>query len=726
GHGCDSWLDRLERALSATPIDAELELAWVDISEERLSQSPAEVNAYLKQLRDEILARRAGAEATLQPLNRVRTIFIGPGAAGKTSLIRALHGEDVVEGDQEQTHGTDLTESGRIEIEAAADIFELEHPDAGITVHFWDFGGQVMAHATHQFFLRSRCLYVLVLDCADERAGRERRNADAEAEYWLEHVKAYGDSSPVMIVGGKCDLKHKVNVDLSRLQRKFPNVVGFYPVSATGAKSDYKPEFDSFVRDWVKQLIKLGVHAEMFSRAQFQVMERIKEAAETHDFLPFNEYEKICDEAGLEMEGPAGGQTLRDLLDKLGVIMHFPELDLLDADLLNPRWLTYGVYTILFSELCYEAGGRLKTGDVVKILETPPLPAGTNRPVVYSRSRCRIIIDAMKAFKVAYEPQPGHIIVPARLPENEPPHEFDYDGALAFQFDFKGILPRHVLPALIVDRHKEIKRLKAGRRKIDAVWEYGVILSPQWGLNAEAVVYADAHSEKKLDIRVKGNDASTYLNLLRQCVLDAVHEMRGLDFEENIRVIPQMRTDAELRRVPGGAPHWVPYDNILTAQEAGEPKFPGKDRTYYDTEKVMRIFPAVSHSPGHQIMISYSHKERKIVDALAKSVEDLGYRVWYDKSLNAASPEGFRDQIVRAIETASAVLVLWTGASVRSKWVRSEADMASDGRKLIGLKVKTRKLPKIPPPFGEDHILDHTDVEGLTRAFQTLKIRRRL
>ena len=59
------------------------------------------------------------------------------------------------------------------------------------------FGGQVIAHATHQFFLRSGCLYVLVMD------SRAEINATEQAQYWLEHVKAFAGEAPVILVGIK-------------------------------------------------------------------------------------------------------------------------------------------------------------------------------------------------------------------------------------------------------------------------------------------------------------------------------------------------------------------------------------------------------------------------------------------------------------------------------------------------------------------------------------------
>jgi hypothetical protein len=51
---------------------------------------------------------------------------------------------------------------------------------------------------------------VIVLD------GRAERNANEEAEYWLEHVRAFGEGAPVMLVGNKID-QAAVNLDLRTL-----------------------------------------------------------------------------------------------------------------------------------------------------------------------------------------------------------------------------------------------------------------------------------------------------------------------------------------------------------------------------------------------------------------------------------------------------------------------------------------------------------------------------
>ena len=58
-----------------------------------------------------------------------------------------------------------------------------------VRLNVWDFGGQEIMHATHQFFLSQRSRYLLVLN---GRGGIQ----EADAEYWLRLIESFGDESP--------------------------------------------------------------------------------------------------------------------------------------------------------------------------------------------------------------------------------------------------------------------------------------------------------------------------------------------------------------------------------------------------------------------------------------------------------------------------------------------------------------------------------------------------
>jgi hypothetical protein len=85
--GFDIWLNWYEARLQGKAMDWDLLRQWNSIPPEVLAQGAAKVNAQLKWLSQKRLTF---------PLNRVRAILIGNGEAGKTSLIRALHGEEVI------------------------------------------------------------------------------------------------------------------------------------------------------------------------------------------------------------------------------------------------------------------------------------------------------------------------------------------------------------------------------------------------------------------------------------------------------------------------------------------------------------------------------------------------------------------------------------------------------------------------------------------------------
>jgi GTPase SAR1 family protein len=688
--GFEVWLEWYQERLDGKPFNSEIERLWAILSKERLAQDPREINAYLRSL-------RTGASS--EEFRRVRSIFIGHGGTGKSSLIVALHGEKVVEGQSEMTRGIDIQE-------AAAVLRRFKNsPGKGLAVHFWDFGGQVMAHATHQFFLRAKCLYVIVLD------GRPERNANEEAEYWLAHVRAFGDSAPVLLVGNKVD-QARVDIDLRTLKQKHPNILGFYPLSCTQAHGARRAEFELFERDFESALLALTQNSERFTRAQLNVLEQIRKAAESDDFLDHDRFGAICAGAGIPEEGPASRTSLLDLFDKLGIVMHFPHLPYLSEYVLNPQWLTYGVYTIMYSDRAKDRKGRIRAQDVVQVFKESLFKDAQNRGVRYPPERCRTIVDAMVAFRIAYRfaYDPDGLVIPALLEPNQPQHNFDPAGALMFRFDFQGFLPRHVLPTLIVDRHQEIDRI--GDAEI--VWQNGVLLKARRGLDARALVKADYH-ERHVDLQVTGLDAARYLGILRDSILKTLETMPELPFEEKVQLRPSMRADREQSLRLGDPPIWIPYVFIETALSHSVAQITGSDRRMYDVSKIVNVVPLPRDLRTAEVFLSYSKADRDAVQKVAEVIEAGGFTVWFDRDLMVG--DSFRKVIADRIDSVRAVVVLWTANSKDSKWVIDEANRGHDLSKLICLRADNIENRDIPAPFSSnDHIVRMGDTESLLEA----------
>jgi adenylate cyclase len=76
---------------------------------------------------------------------------------------------------------------------------------------------------------------------------------------------------------------------------------------------------------------------------------------------------------------------------------------------------------------------------------------------------------------------------------------------------------------------------------------------------------------------------------------------------------------------------------------------------------------------------------------LVAAIKAKGWSVWWDPSI--AAGQEFDDQIEAELLAASAVLVVWTPASVVSRWVRGEARDAAERDILVPVRFDNARLP---------------------------------
>jgi len=85
--------------------------------------------------------------------------------------------------------------------------------------------------------------------------------------------------------------------------------------------------------------------------------------------------------------------------------------------------------------------------------------------------------------------------------------------------------------------------------------------------------------------------------------------------------------------------------------------------------------PAVASGGGHDIMISYAHKDVEAMRALRKALQAAGYSVWVDDTgLSAGSP--FLQLIGEAILQAKVIVFLLSVTSAKSKYCKDEIALA--------------------------------------------------
>jgi TolB-like protein/tetratricopeptide (TPR) repeat protein len=93
------------------------------------------------------------------------------------------------------------------------------------------------------------------------------------------------------------------------------------------------------------------------------------------------------------------------------------------------------------------------------------------------------------------------------------------------------------------------------------------------------------------------------------------------------------------------------------------------------------------------VFVSYSRADRKRALPIIRLLEEAGHAVWWDGMLEGG--ERFAKTTARALDTARAVVVLWSNTSIQSDWVHDEATSGRDRRILVPLS-----LDGSLPPLG--------------------------
>jgi tetratricopeptide (TPR) repeat protein len=101
------------------------------------------------------------------------------------------------------------------------------------------------------------------------------------------------------------------------------------------------------------------------------------------------------------------------------------------------------------------------------------------------------------------------------------------------------------------------------------------------------------------------------------------------------------------------------------------------------------------------VFLSYARPSLNDAMRVANCLRAAGYSVWYDENLPAH--RAYTDVIAEQLDSASAVLVLWSTEAAASQWVRSEANRARETGRLVQLRLDDARLPM---PFDQIQCAD--------------------
>ncbi len=449
-------------------------------------------------------------------LGEAKILVIGQGSVGKTSLVNRL----VINKFNSNEIKTEGISINHWQVDTQS---KIKNQPSKIRLNIWDFGGQEIMHATHQFFLTKRSLYLLVLD---SRLTQEENRV----EYWLKIIQSFSDESPVLIVGNKTD-QHPLDIDRTGLQKKYPNMVGILETSAaTGAG------IEKLKAAIAKQVNNLPHVRDLLPENWFTVKTKLEGLGHKSNFITHDKYLDLCTENDVTDE--TSQRTLIGFLHDLGVVLHFQDDPRLEAlGILNPQWVTNGVYKILNSHNLFQNKGVLTVSMLDEILNLPEYPRGKRL----------FIVDMMKKFELCYDIEADKtFLVPDLLPKDQSAN-LNFNGVPAFEYAYP-VLPSSVITRFIVRMNQKIDG--------NFVWRTGVVLKIG---NNTALVKADIE-DRKITIAIDGLEHTRRdaLSAIRY-QLDEIHNsIKGLN---------------PAKRVPiPGAPNAEPleYDYLLMLEREGQ------------------------------------------------------------------------------------------------------------------------------------------------------------
>lgn len=103
------------------------------------------------------------------------------------------------------------------------------------------------------------------------------------------------------------------------------------------------------------------------------------------------------------------------------------------------------------------------------------------------------------------------------------------------------------------------------------------------------------------------------------------------------------------------------------------------------------------------VFISASPLDLERVQPVADRLSSLGYSVWWSKHPRVGRAAA--DEIERELESAQAVLTIWSNNARNAPWVYAQASRALDARKLVQMKIDAMQAPA---PFDALPVADMT------------------
>jgi len=549
-----SELNLRENQLTSVPesITRLTNLSELSLSRNPLEDPPIEIaNQGINAIREYFRQKQAGTDT----LYEAKLIIIGEGGAGKTTLARKIHNLDSpLPNPDESTQGIDVQEWH----------FTMEN-GADFRVNIWDFGGQEIYHATHQFFLTKRSLYLLVADSRKEQP---------HLDYWLNVVELFSENSPLLIIKNEVS-DRPVQIPESQLRGRFDNLKDTFATNLGNPRGRVEVEnIIKSIKHHISQLPHIGTE---FPKTWIKIRAILEQ--DNRNYISLDEYFNICDQNGVTQGNSGDGRlTLSQFLHDLGVILHFQDDKkslLYKTIILNPNWGTDAIYKVLDNNRVKTNLGKFTDGDVSKIWQDSQ----------YNNMQGELL-ELMSKFKLCYRIKNSNdtYIAPQLLDSNPLQYQWNISDNLFLRYEYD-FMPKGILTRFIVEMHHCIDEPK--------VWRSGVILKRD---NTFAEVIETYH-RREIKIRLSGTNKRGLLEVITE-QLDEIHHSY-----ERLRVKKMIPCNCAVCKNSQN-PHFYDLDKLRQRMANNKPNVECEQPPYNE----VNILSLIDDTIGREKLLEKEHE----------------------------------------------------------------------------------------------------------------------
>ncbi|MBP0902379.1 COR domain-containing protein [Mariniflexile gromovii] len=496
-------------------------------------------------------------------LYEAKLLIVGDGAVGKTSLaLKLINRKNELSKDD--TKGID--------------IYNLKFKtinNGDFIINIWDFGGQEIYKATHQFFLTNSSLYVLV----DDTRKNDKAFNEISFSYWLETVKIFGNDSPLLIVQNEKFDRSKA-IDFKSFKNRFSFIKGdLYKVNLETNRGLDKLEYDLF--QYIQKLPHVG---KLFPSKWLSIRNELVEISKKKPYITIDEYYVIYKKHLILNKKLAF--ELSKYLHDLGTVLHYQnDIILHKIIILQNEWATNAVYKVLDDENIKNNYGHFTIHDLKSIWKGKKY-----------QDMVTELLSLMVKFELCYEipDKKGDYLIPQLLPVEEPENinwSNENNIQLIYKYEF---MPKGIMNSIIVRLHTNIEN-------IGFAWTKGVVLEMK---NSKSLIKQISNEE--IVIKIHGKQKNDF----RTIIIDTIDKINKKF--KNINVIKKVPCTCNVC-IEMDTPHFYRYELL-------------KELIAYSQEKIQ-----CENKPFHMVNIN------NILDSTSLSILTTEFTERYNINIGKQS-----------------------------------------------------------------------------------------